>query len=119
MKDRINLYNLLKRPEVNIKQLKCFITNKYSREVLEQVEIINKYEGYIKKEEKEAERMNSYEKLLISENIDYKKVANLATEAREKLIKVRPTTIGQAMRISGVNPSDISMLMIYLKRIKQ
>ena len=70
----------------------------------------------MKKQEKEAERMNSYEKVLIPENIDYKKVTNLATEAREKLIKVNPTTIGQAMRISGVNPSDISMLMIYLKR---
>ena len=115
LKDRISLYNLLKRPEVQIKNIKQFINQKYSREVLEQVEINIKYEGYIKKQQKEADRMNSYEEVLIPENIDYKKILNLATEAREKLIKVRPTTIGQAMRISGVNPADISILMIYLR----
>ena len=74
-----------------------------------------KYEGYIKKQKEEAEKQKEYENIKLSEEIDYKKVPNLALEAREKLNKIKPTSIGQAMRISGVNPSDISVLMIYLR----
>ncbi len=118
LKDRITLFDLLKRPEVKINELKRFINDKYDEKVLEEVEIITKYEGYIKKEEKEAEKMLEYENILIPEYIDYEKVPNLATEARQKLIKVKPVSIGQAMRISGVNPADISILMIALKRGK-
>ena len=74
-----------------------------------------KYEGYIKKSEEEAQKLQDYEKITLKENIDYNKIPNLALEAREKLNKIKPTSIGQAMRISGVNPSDISVLMIYLR----
>ena len=71
-----------------------------------------------KKQEKEAEKMLEYENVLIPEDFDYQSVQNLALEAREKLNKIHPTSIGQAMRISGVNPADISILMIELKRRK-
>ena len=89
---------------------------KYSKEALEQVEINHKYEGYIIKAKKEAEKMIKLGKKQIPEDIDYEKVDNLATEARQKLEKIRPRTIDQATRISGVNPSDIAILMVYLKR---
>ena len=77
-----------------------------------------KYEGYIKKSKEEALKQAQYENINLSDTIDYNKVPNLALEAREKLNKIKPNSIGQAMRISGVNPSDISVLMIYLKRGK-
>lgn len=116
IKDGITLYNLLKRPEITIESLKNFIKLDYDKEILEQVEINNKYEGYIAKVEKEAEKMNNLDNKFIPEDIDYSKIHNLASEAKQKLNEVRPTSIGQALRISGVNPSDISILMIYLKR---
>jgi tRNA U34 5-carboxymethylaminomethyl modifying enzyme MnmG/GidA len=75
-----------------------------------------KYEGYIAKAYKEAEKMLKLEKKQIPEDIDYDKVNNMASEARQKLKEVRPTTIAQAIRISGVNPADISILSVYLKR---
>ena len=90
--------------------------NKYDKEVLEEVEILTKYEGYIKKAEKEAAKMIRLGKKEIPDDIDYKKIDNLKTEARQKLEKIRPKTIDQATRISGVNPSDIAILMVYLKR---
>ena len=92
------------------------LNKKYSKEALEQVEINHKYEGYIIKAKKEAEKMIKLGKKQIPEDIDYEKVDNLATEARQKLEKIRPRTIDQATRISGVNPSDIAILMVYLKR---
>ena len=116
--DKISLFNLLKRPDVQIDKLNYFLENKYSKEEIEEVEIMAKYEGYIKKQILEAEKSKEYENIKLDENIDYKAIDNLALEAREKLNKVKPTSIGQAMRISGVNPSDISILMIYLKRGK-
>ena len=116
LKDGISLYELLKRPEINIQQLKRFVELNYTKAEQEQVEINAKYEGYIKKAVKEAEKMLSLEKKQIPDTIDYAKVPNLASEARQKLTEIKPTTIGQASRISGVNPSDISILMVYLKR---
>ena len=116
IQDGISLYNLLKRPEIKIKDLKHFIDIPYSDEVLEQVEINIKYEGYLIKAEKEAEKMKKLENKLIPEDIDYDKVKNIASEARQKLKEVKPTSIGQAIRISGVNPADISVLMVYLKK---
>ena len=118
LKDRISLYDILKRPEVNFEDIKEFVSKSYDYEVIDEVEINIKYEGYIKKQEKEAEKMLEYENVLIPENFDYQSVQNLALEAREKLNKIHPTSIGQAMRISGVNPADISILMIELKRRK-
>ena len=116
LKEGISLYELLKRPEIKIKDLKKYIDLDYDKEVLEEIEIECKYEGYIKKATKEAEKMLSLEEKQIPKDIDYNKVSNLASEAREKLIKIMPTTLGQASRISGVNPADISILMVYLRR---
>ena len=118
LKDSISLYNLLKRTEITIDKLKKYniINIDYEEEVIEQVEINIKYEGYITKVNKEAEKMLKQEEKQIPKDIDYSKVPNLASEARQKLSKVNPTTLGQALRISGVNPSDISILMIYLRK---
>ncbi|MBO5120401.1 MAG: tRNA uridine-5-carboxymethylaminomethyl(34) synthesis enzyme MnmG [Bacilli bacterium] len=116
LKDGISLYEFLKRPEVKMEHLEHFIEIPYDKEVKEQVEINTKYEGYIKKSLKEAEKMLALEEKQIPSNIDYSKVPNLASEARQKLAEISPTTIGQASRISGVNPADISILMVYLRR---
>ena len=109
---------LLKRPELNIKDIEELLKEKYDSLILisEQIEINTKYAGYIAKTEAEVEKMLNLEKKKIPENIDYSKVRNIATEARQKLDQVRPLTIGQATRISGVNPSDITMLLVYLKK---
>ena len=116
LKDGISLYDFLKRPEITLENIKHFIKLDYTKEELEQVEINAKYEGYIKKSNKEAEKMLSLEEKKIPEDINYDTIPNLASEARQKLREVRPTTIGQASRISGVNPADISILMVYLRR---
>ena len=115
-KEKCNLSEYLKRPEVKISDYTDKLSKKYTKEALEQVEINHKYEGYIIKAKKEAEKMIKLGKKQIPEDIDYEKVDNLATEARQKLEKIRPRTIDQATRISGVNPSDIAILMVYLKR---
>ena len=114
--EKCNLLDYLKRPEVKISDYTDKLSKKYTKEALEQVEINQKYEGYITKAKKEAEKMIRLGKKRIPEDIDYEKVDNLATEARQKLKKVRPRTIDQVTRISGVNPSDIAILMVYLKR---
>ncbi len=118
LKDGISAYELLKRPEISIAKLKeqNLIVSSYSNEVEEQVEIQIKYEGYITKVEKEAEKMLKYEEKKIPKDINYDNVQNLASEARQKLKNVNPTSIGQALRISGVNPADISILMVYLRK---
>mgnify|MGYP005887138831 FL=1 len=112
----LNYYDLLKRPEITMKFIENFIELNYLNEVKEQVEINAKYDGYIKKAYKEVEKLSRLEEKQIPEDIDYKKVINLASEARQKLEKIRPKTIAQASRISGVNPVDISVLTIYLKK---
>ena len=116
LKDGISLYEFLKRPEVTLEHIAHFIEIPEDKEVKEQVEINTKYEGYIKKSLKEAEKMLALEEKQIPSTIDYSKVPNLASEARQKLAEIMPTTIGQASRISGVNPADISILMVYLRR---
>ena len=116
LKDSITLYNLIKRPEVSIYKLRKFFDYDYSDEVLEQVEINIKYEGYIKKELDEASKMVDLDSRKIPEDIDYDKIHNLASEAKQKLKTVKPTSIGQALRISGVNPTDVSLIMVYLKK---
>ena len=112
----LNYYDLLKRPEITLKFIENFIEINYSSEVKEQVEINAKYGGYIKKAYKEIEKLSRLEEKQIPDDIDYQKVTNLASEARQKLEKIRPKTIAQASRISGVNPVDISVLTIYLKK---
>ena len=112
------VYECLKNPASNLNQIiKDFNLNlTYPQDIVDEVEIQIKYEGYIKKVEREAEKTLKNEEKQIPENIDYDKVPNLASEARQKLKEVRPFNIGQALRISGVNPSDISILLVYLKR---
>lgn len=112
----LNYYDLLKRPEITMKFIENFIEINYLNEVKEQVEINAKYDGYIKKAYKEVEKLSRLEEKQIPDDIDYQKVVNLASEARQKLEKIRPKTIAQASRISGVNPVDISVLTIYLKK---
>ena len=116
LKDGVSLYDLLRRPEIKVNDLVRFLDNDYSDEVLEQVSISAKYEGYINKSLMEAEKLKKLEDKKIPDNIDYDAMHNLASEAKQKLKEVRPNTIGQAMRISGVNPADISILTMYMKR---
>ena len=116
LKDGITLFDLLKRPEINMEHLRHFIEFHYAEEVEEQVSIQIKYEGYIAKARKEAEKMLKLEDKKIPEDINYDDIKNIASEARQKLKEVNPTSIGQALRISGVNPADISILMVYLKK---
>ncbi len=116
LKDGISLYELLKRPEINMDHINHFIDLDFEDEIKEQVYINIKYEGYIVKANKEAEKMVNLDNKMIPNDIDYDKIHNLASEAKQKLKEVMPTSIGQALRISGVNPADISILMIYLKK---
>ncbi|GAB4327141.1 MAG: tRNA uridine-5-carboxymethylaminomethyl(34) synthesis enzyme MnmG [Flammeovirgaceae bacterium] len=113
---------LLRRPEVDMKILaqctdviKNALTN-FSHEEIEQAEILIKYETYIEKEEKMAVKLHQLEHFRIGENICYDDIKALSAEAKEKLKKIKPQTIGQASRISGISPADISVLMIYMDR---
>lgn len=112
----LSLEQLLKRPEISMEFIEKFIKIPFNEEIKEQVSINLKYEGYITKSIKEAEKMLRLEKKQIPQDIDYDSIKNIASEARQKLKEVRPTTIAQAIRISGVNPSDISVLTVYLKK---
>ena len=116
LKDGITFYNLLRRPEIDMNIVKKYLDIDYSEEVIEEVEIEIKYEGYIAKALKEAEKLNNLENKKIPDDINYDAIHNIASEAKQKLKEVRPTTIAQALRISGVNPADISILMVYLKK---
>ena len=113
---RTKLIDLVKRPEISLFKLLEYINYEVDNEIIDMVEINIKYEGYIKKTQAEVNKMLKLEEKQIPEDIDYNKVRNIATEARQKFSKVRPLTIGQASRISGVNPSDITMLLVYLKK---
>jgi len=116
LKDGITLYDLLKRPEITMENIRKFYNLEYNEEVINQVEISIKYEGYINKANKEAMKMVDLDNKKIPEDINYDLIHNLASEAKQKLKEIKPTSIGQALRISGVNPADISILMIYLKK---
>jgi len=113
---------LVLRPNISLQQIleNCAslknILNHKETEFLEQAEIQVKYERYIEKEKEIVDRMASLENLVIPENFDYDKVAALSIEALQKFKKIRPLTIGQASRISGVNPSDVQILMVYMGR---
>jgi tRNA uridine 5-carboxymethylaminomethyl modification enzyme len=85
-------------------------------ESLEAAEILMKYEGYISKEYEMAEKIQRLEEIKLHEDFDYHRLTSLSSEAREKLSRIRPNTIGQASRISGVNPSDVSILLVYMGR---
>ena len=113
---KMNGIEYVKRTENSINDIADKLSKKYDELELEQAEIQIKYEGYIKKARKEAEKMRKLENKKIPVDIDYDKVPNLASEARVKLKEVRPMSFSQASRISGVNPSDIAILSVYMKR---
>ncbi len=124
--ESISLESLLKRPEIsyklinemiNLANISLDINYDDPNEILEQVEIFYKYDGYIKKALEQSNRMRSHESKIIPDDIDYDDVDNIALEAREKFKKIKPKTIGQASRISGVNPADISVLDVYVEKL--
>ena len=119
IKEKATAYSLLKRPQLSLKDLLPLVNEKVSefineKEILEQTEIQIKYEDYIEKEASMADKMHQLESMKIRDNFDYDSISNISHEAKEKLKKINPLTLGQASRISGVNPSDISILMIHL-----
>lgn len=120
LKDGVLAYDFLRRPEISYKDIVKFapVEEEVAKEVAEQVEIHVKYEGYIQKAFRKADKVKRMENKRIPENIDYRAINGLATEAVEKLEKIQPETIAQASRISGVNPSDISILMVYVEQGK-
>ncbi|AHA75256.1 tRNA uridine-5-carboxymethylaminomethyl(34) synthesis enzyme MnmG [Bacillus thuringiensis] len=120
LKDGIRASDLLRRPEMTYEHIHLLVPSKVelSDEVTEQVEIQIKYEGYIEKSLQQVERMKKMESKKIPVDIDYDAISSLASEARQKLKDVRPLSMGQASRISGVNPADISILLVYIEQGK-
>jgi tRNA uridine 5-carboxymethylaminomethyl modification enzyme len=118
--EKVPVVNLLRRPNIGMSELKKIDRqieerlNKYPDEILQQVEVDLKYETYIEREQKLAEKIESLESYIIRSDFDYDRVKALSSEAREKLKRIRPETIGQMSRISGVSPADVSILTIYL-----
>jgi tRNA uridine 5-carboxymethylaminomethyl modification enzyme len=114
--------NVLLRPQVSIKSLINAVPSvqkalhKFSNDALEQAEIQIKYQVYIQKEEEMVKKLGQLETQIIPKNFNYGKVASLSNEARQKFQKIKPQTLGQASRISGVNPSDVQILMVYIGR---
>ncbi|TLS35135.1 tRNA uridine-5-carboxymethylaminomethyl(34) synthesis enzyme MnmG [Pseudalkalibacillus caeni] len=119
LKDATSAATLLKRPEVTYGLLaQLGVGEEVSDEVAEQVEIQTKYAGYIEKQLQQVDRMKKMDEKKIPEDIDYFAIQGLANEAKQKLNEVRPLSIGQASRVSGVNPSDISILLVYIEQGK-
>lgn len=117
---KAKMFNILSRPQIGMEELRKgnamldqYIAG-FTEEEVEQAEIMIKYESYFKKEKEIIERFKKMEDKEINQNFDYKELTSLSLEAREKLIKVKPRTLGQASRISGVSPSDISILMVHM-----
>ena len=117
----IKLSDLMKRSELNYENLAEIDENRIDlpKDVQQEVEIQIKYEGYIKLQEEQVEKFKKLEQKILPNNIDYDKIKGLRLEARQKLNKIKPNSIGQASRISGVSPADISVLLIYLEQIKK
>jgi tRNA uridine 5-carboxymethylaminomethyl modification enzyme len=118
----VKAFGILARPNLNIKEFTNTIEEVatdlglYDEETLEAAEILMKYEGYIDKEREFAEKQTRLEYVAIKDEFDYKNIVSLSAEAKDKLTKIKPLTLGQASRISGITPSDISVLMIHLGR---
>ena len=115
--------NILKRPKVsisdfkiNVENLKNSLTTHMKEEILFEAETIIKYSGYINRQKEEIDKIKIYEEMIIPEKFDYNSIISLSNESREKFINIKPQTIGQAKRINGIRPSDISILLVYLKR---
>lgn len=119
LKKPISLAELLKRPEVTYSHLMNIdetLGSFVSKEVMEEIEIEIKYEGYISRQREEVRRMQKMERMRIPSGLDYAKIPGLSTEVKEKLTKFKPLTLGQAARISGINPTAISLLWVYLQK---
>lgn len=122
VKQKLRAVSLISRPEVNLESMMASIPSvaetihsvSSSPEVIEQVEIRAKYSGYIQKEEDAANKISKFENIRLNDGFDYSKLQSLSAEARQKLSEIRPSSIGQASRISGVSPSDISVLLVHL-----
>jgi tRNA uridine 5-carboxymethylaminomethyl modification enzyme len=119
---KVKMFGILARPTITLldfaiysPKVKEFISG-YDLESIEQAEILMKYEGYISREHEMADKQTRLEDLILHDDFDYKRLSSLSAEAREKFDKIKPRTIGQASRISGITPSDISILMVYLGR---
>ncbi|TYP76901.1 tRNA uridine 5-carboxymethylaminomethyl modification enzyme [Aquimarina intermedia] len=117
------LFKLFARPQITLEDIKHFNTiasyieeHNLDTEILEQTEIQVKYAGYIEKEKNNADKLNRLEDVKIPSNFDYTKLKSLSYEAREKMTKIKPATVSQASRISGVSPSDVSVLLVYMGR---
>ena len=120
LSEAVRAVHLLKRPEIKYSLIEKMVPadKDISDDVAEQVEIQVKYEGYIEKQLQQVARALKMEDKKIPENLDYHAISGLATEAKQKLSQVRPLSVGQASRVSGVNPADISILLIYLEQGK-
>jgi tRNA uridine 5-carboxymethylaminomethyl modification enzyme len=122
LKQKIRYSSLLLRPQLSLEGLMQADSelkerlNSFQKESLEQAEINLKYSGYLEKEQELVEKMQRLERINISESIDFQTINSLSHEAREKLSRIRPATLGQASRISGVSPSDLSVLLVYMGR---
>jgi tRNA uridine 5-carboxymethylaminomethyl modification enzyme len=126
LNQKVKLSTIVPRPNVNLHEMlpflpemQVFLNNlgsKKTMEALEQVEIKLKYSGYIEREKENADKIGRLEDFKIKDGIDYHLIPSLSMEARQKLSKIKPATLGQASRISGVSPSDISVLMVFLGR---
>ena len=119
----MKMFKVATRPQLTFDDIKLFpgvmdfiIDNELDQEIINQVDIYIKYSGYIDKEKNNADKLNRLEHIKIPKTFDYNKVKNITIEARQKLIKIQPETISQASRISGVSPSDISVLLVYMGR---
>lgn len=117
------MFKVLSRPQIDLddflkfKKVAAYVEERnLDREVIEQAEIQVKYSGYIEKEKNHADKLNRLEDAIIPDNFDFDKIKSISIEAKQKLNKIRPKTIAQASRISGVSPSDISVLLIYMGR---
>ena len=123
IKEPTRMSNILKRPKVSIsdikidnKESKSALTNYMKEEILFEAETIIKYSGYINRQKEEIDKIKIYENMIIPEKFDYNDIKSLSNESREKFINIKPQTVGQAQRIDGIRPSDISILLVYLKR---
>jgi len=119
LRGKVQLGTLLRRPGVTMKSISDILDENYDENISPVIEMEIKYEGYIARDAEKIKKIERMESKLIPRNIDYKKITGLKNEAREKLIKVQPATIGQASRISGVDPSDISILMVHIETAAQ
>ena len=123
IKEPTRMANLLKRPRVlisdlgvKISGLKNDLSKHMKNEILFEAETIIKYSGYINRQKEEIDKIKIYENMIIPENFDYHIIKSISNESREKFINIKPQTVGQAQRINGIRPSDISILLVYLKR---